>query len=355
MSFRSPLLLVLLAVPVAALVGYVLVQRRPARSAIRFTNLAVLASVAPPRPRWRHHLPAALLLGALVALVIGIARPTVVAASAESGSTAILVVDVSGSMRATDVEPSRLEAARAAMLRFMDKAPKGLRVGVVAFSSEPSVIAAPTADHELVREGIEQITIGSRTAIGDAIARAVELAHSAVAPAEAETGGDGASDTPAQAAIVLLSDGAQTAGLLSPDDGAVRAKAAQVPVSTVALGTPEGTLDRGSFGRGGGFGPGGGGFGPGGGGPGGGGGSFNQGRIPVPPDPVTLARIAETTGGTAFTAETSSRLNSIYGKLGSSVKRIERPREITFALVAAGTVLLLGAAGLAVLTAPRLP
>lgn len=345
MSFQSPLLLALLAVPALALAGYVLAQRRPARHGIRYPNLLVLAEVAGRAPRWRRHLPAGLVLAALVALVVALARPVSAETVAERGATVVLVADTSGSMRAMDVKPSRIDAARAAMLRFLDRVPRGLRVGVVAFSAEPVVITPPTTNRDLARQGIELLTPGFRTAIGDALARAVELARSTTQDA-----GGGGLPT---AAIVLLSDGAQTSGLLSPDEGAQQAREAQVRVNTVALGTPDGFVDSRSFGRGGGFGPDpGGGLGPGGGGLGRG--DLGR-RIPVPPDAETLARIAAETGGTAFTAQNAGRLNSIYERLGSSVTRVDRRRELTFALVAAGAVLLLGAGALAAALAPRLP
>lgn len=370
MRFGSPWLLLLLAVPAVGLAAYALLQRRPPRHAVAFPNLEVLASVVTRSSQWRRHVPAALLALCLCALAIAAARPTAVTSKLRSGATVVLVVDVSGSMRATDVKPTRLDAALTAMLTFVDRSPKGLRIGVVAFSTEPYVITSPTQDHQLVREGIRSIQLGGRTAIGDALARAVELARTPADGGSATPltapGSDGTTATPAPgdgtggpgagapgattlaegaanlppAAVVLLSDGAQTSGSFTPDEAAAMAKAAAVRVSTVALGTAGGTLDPGQFGRGG--------FGP------GGGGGFG-GRIPVPPDPVTLARVAATTGGKAFTATTFDQVKSIYADLGSSVEKTRSREEVTWIPLAAAIVLLAALALAAVARAPRLP
>lgn len=338
MTFESPLLLLTLVVPVAALVAYVRLQRRPPRYAVRFPNLDVLAGVVERRSAWRRHVPAALLLASLVALALAVARPALTSAFVEGEATVILTVDTSGSMRATDVKPSRIGAAQAAMLSFVDHLPHGVQIGVISFSSDPVVITPPTSDYDLVRQGIRLLEPGFRTAIGDALARSVDLAESVVGRSP---DGPPPPGSKAPAAIVLLSDGAQTSGVLSPDEGAARAKQAGIPVFTIALGTPNGTLDPRTFGGGGGgFGNGGFGFGR---------------RIPVPPDPVTLARIASETGGLAFTARDAGRLSSIYRKLSASVARVERRREVTVALVGAGAVLLLAAGALAGARLPRLP
>lgn len=339
----DPWLLLLLLVPLAGLAGYLLAQRRPPRHAVVFPNLEVLAAVAVRTPQWRRHVPAVLLAAALCALVVALARPTVADSQARSGATVVLVVDVSGSMRAEDVKPTRLEAALKAMRIFVDASPRGLRIGVIAFSTDPSVITAPTADHKLVKAGIDSIELGGRTAIGDALARAVELARASQAEGGTGTTGPTRPGLP-PAAVVLLSDGAQTSGLLTPEEAAARARAADVRVSTVALGTPGGVLDPSTLPRGS-FGGGGGGFG---------GGGFG-GRIPVPPDPVTLAQIASTTHGKAFTAESAGTLQSIYRGLGQSVERVETRSELTWLPLAVGMALLICFAGLAVARAPRLP
>jgi Ca-activated chloride channel family protein len=329
-SFEAPsYLLVLLVIPVAA-VGYWLLQRRPAKFAVRYTNLDVLASVASPRTAWRRHLPAGLVLAALAALGIAFARPTVEVKTPNERASVVLVVDVSGSMRATDVKPTRLAAAKRAMRSFLDRAPDTLRIGVVSFSDEPQVVVSPTVDRELLRSGIDILGPGFGTAIGDALARAVDLARTATG----ETGDPQAQvvrdeEGRSLASILLLSDGSQTRGFLSPGQGAERAQIAGIPVFTIALGTDGGTIIAGPPGQ--------------------------EQVIPVPPDRETLAAIAEYTGAEAFDAESADALEKVYAGLGSRVGRVEKPSEVTAAFVAAGALLLAGAAGFGLLGAPRLP
>ena len=333
MSFEAPLLLLgLLVVPLAAL-GYWLLTRRPARYAVRFTNLEVLAGVAGRRRSWLRHLPAALLLACLAILAVAFARPTVTMKSPNERASVVLVIDVSGSMRANDVKPTRLAAAKQAMRSFLDRAPESLRVGIVAFSDEPLVAVSPTLDRQVLTRGIDLLGPGFGTAIGDALGRSVELARTATA-ATGETGAVLSKvlkdeDGRALASILLLSDGAQTRGILSPGQGAEQAQIAGIPVYTIALGTDEGTILAGPPGQ--------------------------EQLIPVPPDRETLSAIAEYTGAEAFDAESAEALEGVYEGLGSRVGRIDRPREVTAMFVAAGAALLAGAAGLALVGAPRLP
>ena len=334
MSFEAPLLLLgLVLVPLAA-VGYWLLLRRSTRYAVRFTNLEVLAAVAGRRRAWLRHLPAALLLFSLAALCVAFARPTVTAKAPNERASVVLVVDVSGSMRADDVRPSRLAAAKQAMRSFLDRAPESLRVGVIAFSDEPQVVVSPTLDRTMLVEGIDLLGPGFGTAIGDALGRAVELARTttretgettATAPSKVLKDEDGR----ALASILLLSDGAQTRGLLSPGQGAERAQIAGIPVYTIALGTDEGTILAGPPGQ--------------------------EQVIPVPPDRETLAAIAEYTGAETYDAESAETLEEVYEGLGSRVGRIDRPREVTAMFVAGGALLLAGAFGAALVGAPRLP
>lgn len=330
MSFEAPaLLLGLLLVPLAAL-GYWLLQRRRAAYAVRYTNLDVLADVATRRRTWKRHLPAGLMLLALTALAVAFARPTVTVKTPDERASVVLVVDVSGSMRATDVKPTRLAAAKRAMRSFLDRAPDTLRVGVVAFSDEAQVIVSPTVDRESLVQGIELLGPGFGTAIGDALARAVDLARTATG----ETGSTSPSPVKDEegrslASILLLSDGSQTRGLLSPGQGAQRAQTAGIPVFTIALGTDEGTIMAGPPGQ--------------------------EQLIPVPPDRETLSAIAEYTGAEAFDAESADAVEKVYSGLGSRVGRQDRPREVTSAFVAAGALLLAGAVGAAAAGAPRLP
>jgi Ca-activated chloride channel family protein len=332
-SFEAPVwLLTLLVVPLA-LAGYLVVEKRRARYAVSFTNVGVLAAVVERRTAWRRYLPLTLLLAAVAALCIAVARPTVSLAAPEDRATVILVVDVSGSMRAEDVEPTRLDAARDAIRSFLGKSPDGLRVGLIAFSDEPAVVVPPTRDRDLLNQGVELLTPGFGTAIGDAVVRAVELGERVQqADGEAATTEPPASGTPSEeplTAILLLSDGSQTRGLVDPLASADEAKAKNMPVYTIALGTDEGTIEIFRFGE--------------------------LQVIPVPPDRQTLAQIAETTGGQYFDAPNADELKSVYEKLGSEVGRVDEPRQATVAFVLAGAGLLLAAAVFSGVWLPRLP
>jgi Ca-activated chloride channel family protein len=335
-SFEAPLWLLSLVVVPLALVGYLLLERRRARFAVSFTNLGVLAEVAERTPAWRRYLPLGLLLLALTALCIGVARPNVTLPVPEERATVMLVVDTSGSMRAEDVAPTRLDAAREAIHTFLDTAPEALRVGIVSFSDEPQVVVPPTRDRELLQQGADLLTPGFGTAIGDAVARAVEVGKAAteeeggepVAPAT-PSGQDGEEKQEPLTSILLLSDGAQTRGLIQPLEAAEQAKAENMPVHAIALGTDEGTIEVYRFGE--------------------------LQVIPVPPDRQTLAQMAEATGGRYFDAPDAAELKSVYEELGSNVGRVDKPREATVAFVFGGAALLLAAGVLSGLWLPRLP
>ena len=323
MTFERPLLLLaLLAVPLA-LALYVLAERRRMRYAIRFTNLDVLAGVVGGRYR-RRFVPLALFLLALAALCIGMARPQHSTLVPRDRATVILVLDVSRSMQAKDVKPNR--------------------IGLIAFAGDPAVANPPTTNHELVRKSLDTIqwfpSFGG-TAIGDALAAAVKLGQQAVS---GESGNLASVTTAAPNAqtrglvsILFLSDGAQTRGDLEPLAGADLAKAAGIPVYTVALGTPGGTLDFGAAGFPGAPPP------------------FGGRRVPVPPDPDTLRAIANRTGGEFFAAQSAKSLQSAYGKLGSSLGRKPGKSEITYVFLAAAALLLVAAGLLSALWSPRLP
>ena len=204
MNFLAPILLLgLLLVPV--LVGlYLLVQRRRTRYAVRFTNLDLLANLAPKRPSWRRHVPAALYLVAIAFLVIGLARPTMVLAVPREDSTVILAIDISGSMKATDVAPTRLDAAKAAAHSFVKQLPAGIRVGIVSFASQPETLVEPTADHGKLDQAIDTLQPRDGTAMGDALMQVLDIAESI--KAEDGTGSTGTA-TPAPSAAPGASGG----------------------------------------------------------------------------------------------------------------------------------------------------
>jgi len=326
MSFGAPLLLLtLLALPLI-LLAYRWLQRRPARYAVRYTNLDVLAGVAASSRSWRRHVGLALFLLALATLLVGFARPSMTRLADREEATIVLVVDVSGSMQAKDVAPTRLEAAQDVVRQFIERLPPRFQVGLVAFSEQAEVVAPATDDHDFVIDSLSYLYPQRGTNIGDAIARAVQVVRAAPTT-PAEPGAEAEKQAPA--AILLLSDGSQTVGLLSPLQGAQRAKSFKIPVYTVALGTPEGIIELDRFG-------------------------VNR-VIPVPPDAATLRQIAATTSGKAYEAKSVAGLNEAYERLGSLVSKVERDQEVTVAFLAGGFVLLLAAAAVGALTFPRLP
>jgi Ca-activated chloride channel family protein len=331
-SFEAPwLLLSLVIVPVAG-IWYWHAQRRSSRYAVSYTNLEVLAQVVDRGRAWRHQLPAALLLAALAALCVAVARPTWTVMQPSERASVVLVVDVSGSMRATDVRPTRLAAARTAITTFADTIPDELRVGVVAFSDDAQVVVVPTADREQLAAGLGVLTPGFGTALGDGLARAVELAQTSMREeGEAEAPRETVRDAKGNplAAILLLSDGSQTRGVLTPGQGADLAKKAGIPVYTVALGTEDGSILVGPAGQ--------------------------RQRVPVPPDRETLDAIADYTDGESFDAESAEALSRVYAGLGSRVGREAAPREVSAAFLAAGAVLAASALLAGALGAPRLP
>ena len=320
MSFATPLLLpALLLLPLLVL-AYRRLERRPTRYAVRYTNLDVLAAVAGDARSWRRHAGLALFLLALAALLVGFARPSMMLMSDREEATVVLVIDVSGSMQADDVEPTRLEAAQAVVREFMKGLPERFQVGVVAFSETAEVAAPASEDRQIAIDAVDYLYPQRGTAIGDAIARGVEVARAAEA---------GRAGRERPAAILLLSDGSQTEGVLLPMQGAARARSYKIPVYTVALGTPDGIVEFNRWG--------------------------STRVIPVPPDPATLRQIAATTGGRFYEAESAGDLREAYEKLGSLVSQVERKREVTFAFLAGGLLLMLAAAAIAVVTFPRLP
>ena len=334
MSFDRPLALLSLAV-LAALVGaYVRLSRRRPRYVVRYTNVDVLRDVTSRTSRLRRHAGAALLTAALVPLCVAVAGPHVSRSAPVENATVVLVVDTSRSMLSSDVAPTRLDAAKAAAQTFLERAPARLRVGLVTFAGDVSVAATPTHDRERLRRSvaaINQFASGGGTAIGDALARSVELARDTFSEPGTKTRATGPIPARGAVTILFLSDGRQNRGLIPPEQGASIAADAEIPVFTVALGTdhPDGAVGSSRFG----------GFG-----------GFN--RVP---DRETLKAISETTGGEYFAARSARALEAAYADLGSRLGRAERPTEVTSIFVAAAAVALSAAAGLSLLRSPGLP
>ena len=345
MTFGDPLLLLGLLIVPAALLVYRLVQRRRSRYAVRFTNVDLLGNLVPRTPAWRRHVPPALYLVAMAALVVALARPSMAVQVPREEATIILTMDVSGSMKATDVSPTRLAAAQKAANDFVDQLPATVRIGLVAFSTAPRVVVAATTDRAAVHAGIDNLQSGGGTALGDAIAASLEAAgldpatagspaatpstdpsasadpSAPVASAAPSTSADPTATAPV-VATVLLSDGANSVGALEPIQAAEMAAALNVPVYTIALGTADGTVT-----------------------------VPDELGVPhtlnVPPDTETLAQIAELTGGRAFEAPTAQDLAQIYDSLGSRIGYTTETQEVTQWFAAAGLLLVVAGAGLA--------
>jgi Ca-activated chloride channel family protein len=320
-TFEWPLaLLALLLIPVVAL-GYLwLERRRRAQDVAAFSSPALYPNVVAHSPGRLRHLPVAILLLAVAVLVTGFARPHAKRSVTRNEATVILAVDVSRSMEAKDVNPTRLAAAGAAISRFLKVIPKSLQVGVVTFSDRANVVAPPTTDRDVVRQALGQAHTGAGTTIGEAISLALRSASKV-------RGSDG---RPPPAAILLVSDGAQTIGSVTPTAAARRAKAAGVPIYTVALGTPDGVITEKLVG------------------------GYTE-RIRVPSDPTTLQHVARASGGQAFTAATDADLKKVYGDLGKRLGHVRKPSEITAAFAGAGVLLLLASGALSSLLFRRLP
>ena len=339
-SFQWPWALAALLVVPLALAGYVWWQRRPSRYALAYPNLDVLASVAGGEREWRRWLAPALFLLALAAAAVALARPERPVTVQREQATVVIAIDSSGSMLADDVRPTRLEAAKAAVARFLAKLPPKYRVGMITFAGDVQVVAQPTTDHELVRSSLDFLVPLRGTAIGDAVFRAAEVARDAVGPRSqrglASVGGRAtAASAPksgpsSPAAVLFLSDGFQTAGLLQPLDGAARAKELGIPVYTIALGTDEGVLDFGGF-------------------PG------EERRIPVPPDRETLRMIAERTGGKYYDAPSAKALNAAYDDLGSLLESEPGKDEATHLFLALAALLAVAALGTTMVVSSRIP
>jgi Ca-activated chloride channel homolog len=309
-SFAAPLVLLgLLALPVLAGL-YLAEQRKRSTAAAAFASPALQPSVAPRRPGWRRHLPLLALLLAVALLVLAVARPQRTVAVPVERASIMLVTDVSGSMTATDVAPSRLVAAKQAALRFVRNVPARVNVGVLAFNDIASVLQSPTRDRPAVNAAIDGMRSSGGTATGNAIA-------TATAVLSRTPGGDGRRPP---AAIVLLSDGASTRGR-DPVLAAQAARKLHIPIYTVALGTRGGTITV----------------------PRRGGGSVTQ---HVPPDPAALSQIARASGGAAFTAQTASGLKQVYERLGSQLGHKKEKRQITTAFAGGAAVLLLSGLGM---------
>jgi Ca-activated chloride channel family protein len=330
------LLWALLLVPVA-LAAYLLAQRRRSRYTVRFTNLDLLANVVAGTPGWRRHVPPAFYLLALAVLLVSLARPQALMLVPKEQATVVLVMDVSGSMNATDVQPTRLVSSQRAAISFIEQLPDKFRVGIVSFASTAQTLTRPTTDRVAVYEAIDSLHAEGATAMGDGIERALDVKRPPVPPA---TGGAArlAPNPPAQQpagseaplVVLLLSDGANTQGRTQPMQAAADAKELGVPVFTIALGTEQGMVDVPDE-------------------------TGNLRRIPVPPDTLTLQRIAEVTGGRFFAAPSTRELRDVYRELGSKIGYVRERQEVTVVFAATGLLFLVAGAAMSLVWFSRFP
>jgi Ca-activated chloride channel homolog len=317
MHFIAPAWLWLLVLVVALLAAYVLLQLRRTKYVARFSNLELLGSVAPRRPGWRRHLTFALLLVGLTVLTVGVAQPTAAVRVPRDRATVVLAVDVSLSMEATDVLPSRIDAAKAAGKKFVGLLPSRINLGLVAFGGNASVLVSPTVDRAPVEAAIKGLKLQESTAIGEAIFTSLQ-AITVFGQATTAKG-----DKPPPARIVLLSDGTNTVG--RPVSAAVdAAKKAGVQVSTIAFGTDNGTV------------------------------TYQGDTIPVPADKQALQQIAADTGGTFHTAASVQELEQVYQNIGQQIGYTTKQRDVSWRFMTVGLLVLLAAAGTSMLWSGRL-
>jgi Ca-activated chloride channel family protein len=317
LSFASPfLLLALLAIPVVV-AAYVLLERRRARRAEAWATPGLLPNMIGSSPGPRRYIPAALLVIALIALLVGFARPEVRVAKAGEGATIVLAVDTSGSMAATDVTPSRLTAADAAITAFVNAVPSTDRIALVTFSDGAVVPVPPTYAHAQVVAALPRHTVPRGTALGDAIDIAVRVALKS-----AGTGAERLDPAHPTAAVLLISDGGGNAGRVQPAAAATAARASGVPVSTIAVGTSHGSVSQ----------------------------KLNlSGKTytkvtQVPVETATLQQVATTSGGAFFAAGSATQLKDVYGRLSGLPSQGKKPLDVTGWAIGGGLVLVACAA-----------
>ena len=314
LAFLSPdRLLILLVIPLL-IAAYIFATRRKNRRGMRFTNTSMLDVVVPKQSQWRRHLAVALSLLSLVTLTAAFARPKTEVDVPRERATVVIVIDASLSMQATDVQPTRLDAAKAAAVEFVDKLPEKFNVSVVSMAGNASVLVPPTLAHNTVNNAINGIQLQDSTAIGEGIITAMSALRQA--PKDPDN-----PDSVAPGAIVLLSDGTNTTGR-APQQAAADARDAKVPIYTIAYGTENGYVD------------------------------LEGKREPVPVDHALMQQIADISGGEYFEAATIDQLKRVYENIRSEVGYEKADREVTarfagyglaFAVLAALGAISLGA------------
>lgn len=323
-NFTAPWWFLLLVVVAAIAVGYVVVQRMRRRRTLRFANLELLERVMPKRQGWVRHVPPIVLVVALMLLTTAMAGPTAEQRVPRNRATVMLVIDVSLSMEATDVEPTRLAAAQDAAKDFVTGLTPGINLGLIAFAGTATVLVSPTTDREGVANAIDNLRLAESTATGEAIFAALQAIDGF---AQVISGVEGA--PPAR--IVLMTDGKQT---IPTDDGddprgaftAARAAAeAEVPVSTISFGTETGEV------------------------------TIDGKTQPVPVDDDSMREIARLSGGEFYRAATADQLHRVYDTLGEQIGYETKDADASRPWLMLGTLAALAAAGSALLIGQRLP
>jgi Ca-activated chloride channel family protein len=292
MTFQAPWWLLVLLAVAAVVALYVLLQLRRAKYAARFTNVALLGSLVPKRAGWRRHAAFSLVALGLAVLVVSLAVPSTEVRVPRERATVIMAVDVSLSMRARDIEPDRFSAMQTAAKEFVTVLPARINLGLVSFAGSATTVVTPTTDRAEVSTAIDNLELAESTAIGDAIFTSL----TAIQNFQSSLNSSSQALPPAR--IVLLSDGYSTVGR-EATQAVDAAKAAQVPVSTIAFGTDYGTLD------------------------------LDGETVPVPVDRKTLEKIANDTGGSYSEAASAAELHKVYEDLGSQIGYTTEPKDVS--------------------------
>ncbi|GHE82819.1 membrane protein [Amycolatopsis deserti] len=322
-GFSAPWWFLLLFVVAAVAVGYVLAQRARRRRTMRFSNLELLDRIAPRSQGWPRHVPAALIIVSLLLLTVGLAGPTAEQKVPRNRATVMLVVDVSLSMEATDVKPSRIKAAQDAATQFAQGLTPGINLGLVSFAGTATVLVAPTTQRQSVVTAIDNLKLAQSTATGEGIYAALQ----SIQGFSAVVGG---ADGPPPARIVLMSDGKQTV----PDDlyaprgaftAAQEARKQQVPISTISFGTSHGTVE------------------------------IDGREVPVDVDDGSLQEVARLSDGQFYQAGSAEQLKEVYADLGEQIGYEMKEADASRPWVLLGTLALVAAAGTSLFVGQRLP
>lgn len=322
-GFQHAWLFLFLLVVIGLGALYVVMQLARQRRMLRFANMELLESVAPQRPaKWRH-LPAILLVLALVLLTVAMAGPTTDVRIPRNRAVVMLVIDVSQSMRATDVQPNRMVAAQDAAKQFADELTPGINLGLISYAGTATVLVSPTTNRQATKSALDRLQFADRTATGEAIFTALQ----AIATVGAVIGGG---DKPPPARIVLFSDGKETMPT-NPDNpkgaftAARTAKDQGVPISTISFGTPYGFVE------------------------------INDQRQPVPVDDETLKKVARLSAGNAYSATNLEELKTVYAALQQQIGYETVRGDASAGWLRLGALVLAAAALAALLINRRLP